>query len=359
MLHVIQADYGDSFLLENREEEVSQFVLIDGGPRRTFTNHLLYALEEIVPKTGRLDRVVLTHIDNDHLGGVIRLLQDVKINPGDRAPSRQIGGIWHNTFRQNICIDQETAPRVLELAEKAEWKGLLSHLPAEAVRGIRQGEQVSRLAESLGIPVNAGFKEGLILHENAPAPWKMDNLKIWVIGPRRHHLQRLQREWLEWLEKKVPAPVTRAAEKDSSVPNLSSIVLLAEAGGRRILLTGDGTSQDILEGLKALGKLDSTGKLHVEILKLPHHGSQRNVTKEFFELVSADQYVISGNGQNGNPEPGTLAWIVTCAKSQQRTIQILATNETNATRELIQKYPPRDYGYTLQYLTVGQHYLTV
>ena len=36
------------------------------------------------------------------------------------------------------------------------------------------------------------------------------------------------------------------------------------------------------------------------------HGSDRNIDKRFFERVTADHYLICGNGGHGNPEPGTL-----------------------------------------------------
>jgi hypothetical protein len=48
------------------------------------------------------------------------------------------------------------------------------------------------------------------------------------------------------------------------------------------------------------------GSFHVDVLKVQHHGSDRNVTPEFFTRVTADHYVFSGNGQHGNPERNTL-----------------------------------------------------
>jgi beta-lactamase superfamily II metal-dependent hydrolase len=359
-LHVIQAAFGDSFILEYKEQDSSKLILIDGGPTYTYANHLKFAIDDIFTRKGRLDLIVLTHIDNDHICGIIDFLQDIKnTKEQNLSPILQIDGIWHNTFKQTIGIKSEIAPRVLDLAEGAERKRLLINIPSETVRGISQGEQTSKLARDLGIQVNAGFKDGLVLSENGPTPWLMEDLKIWIIGPNQHNLERLQREWLAWLEKKVLAPVTRTAEKDTSVPNLSSIMLLAEAVDRRILLTGDSISKDILTGLKSLGKLDASGKIHVDIIKLPHHGSMRNVSEEFFENVHADIYVISANGQNGNPEFGTLEWIITSAKRQKRTIQILATNETKSTRKLMQKYDQYTFGYTMVYMKAGQHYVTV
>jgi hypothetical protein len=41
--------------------------------------------------------------------------------------------------------------------------------------------------------------------------------------------------------------------------------------------------------------------MHVDILKGPHHGSNRNVERIFFKRITADHYVFSGNGEHGNP----------------------------------------------------------
>jgi hypothetical protein len=49
--------------------------------------------------------------------------------------------------------------------------------------------------------------------------------------------------------------------------------------------------------------------MHVNILKVPHHGSANNLDDDFFERVTADHYVFSGNGEHGNPERAALAML--------------------------------------------------
>ena len=89
--------------------------------------------------------------------------------------------------------------------------------------------------------------------------------------------------------------------------NLSSIVLLAEVEGHRVLLSGDAGAQQILDGLERAGVLRKGGRCEVDIFKLPHHGSIRNITAELLDRVRAKHYVISANGSNGNPDEDTLA----------------------------------------------------
>ena len=69
---------------------------------------------------------------------------------------------------------------------------------------------------------------------------------------------------------------------DESIHNLSSVVVLAEFDGKRMLLTGDARGDFILESLRE-AKLLKNGKLAVDIFKVPHHGSVRNAAAELFE----------------------------------------------------------------------------
>jgi hypothetical protein len=81
---------------------------------------------------------------------------------------------------------------------------------------------------------------------------------------------------------------------------------LAEAEGKRILLTGDARGDKILRGLELVGVLKPNKSMRVDVLKMPHHGSNRNMERGFLERIVADHYVFSGNGEHGNPERDTL-----------------------------------------------------
>ncbi|MCH7611681.1 MAG: hypothetical protein IIB10_13475 [Chloroflexi bacterium] len=95
-----------------------------------------------------------------------------------------------------------------------------------------------------------------------------------------------------------------------TTPNLASIMLLVEEAGKTVLLTGDGHADDILKGLEAHGKLDNAGRIHVDVLKVQHHGSEHNIHEDFCEAVTADHYVICANGSHRNPDLDVLQTII-------------------------------------------------
>ena len=80
--------------------------------------------------------------------------------------------------------------------------------------------------------------------------------------------------------------------------------------GRTILFTGDSRGDDLVDGLNGSSMDDGTGEFKIDILKVPHHASSRNLTRDFFQRVIADHYIISADGKYGNPSKDVLRWIV-------------------------------------------------
>lgn len=357
-LRVVQANYGDSLILEYGSPAQPRFMLIDGGPPDVFVNDLEAELGAIAAGGGRLDLAAISHVDEDHITGVLDLfatLQDQRTNGGPELIG--VDGLWHNSFSKAIDPGGEVEPQFEALA------GVASPASAAAILGIGEGNRLRQLAIQLEIPLNEQFPDGLIRVEDAPDALEFGNLAVQIVGPTQANLDELRTEWLAWLDTFGPALAgadPRAlANADNSIPNLSSVMFLATADDKTVLLTGDGRSDHLLQGLEARGLLDAEGTFHVDILKVMHHGSDRNATKTFFKKVTADTYVLSANGNPDNPDLATLIWIVEAAKAQDRSIHVVFTNETPATRKLSEEYPPADYGYRVTMLPPGQHSLVL
>ncbi len=94
-----------------------------------------------------------------------------------------------------------------------------------------------------------------------------------------------------------PARVLRGTESD---PNNNSTVLLAQAHGLSVLLTGDVETD-------AQAALLSTGVPRADVLKVPHHGSA-DQDPRFLAAVGARAAVASVGADNpyGHPSPRTL-----------------------------------------------------
>jgi hypothetical protein len=62
----------------------------------------------------------------------------------------------------------------------------------------------------------------------------------------------------------------------------------------------------IKEDLADAGRLGPSGTLHIGTLKMQHHGSIRDVDREFLRTVTSNIYVLSGDDKHGNPDRSTL-----------------------------------------------------
>src|SRR3954470_16171399 len=286
-LEALQAFQGDSLLLYAGEK----LCLIDGGPGQTWAKSLRPRLEELraarVPGGGplRIDLAMVSHIDDDHIHGLTDLGGAmVELSEDHQPQPYELGGLWHNAF------DDVLGNREQELADAG----------APVVASVGQGRLLRDQAVRLGWPRNEPFG-GLVV---APREVPFGDATLTVVAPDAAALDRLDAEWEEWLAHH-PAHVQVAEYADSSVFNLSSIVVLAEMAGKRMLLCGDARGDRVLEGLEAAGAAQGAGT-QLDVLKLPHHGSIRNVDVDFFRRLPARHYVISADGRNGNPESATL-----------------------------------------------------
>jgi beta-lactamase superfamily II metal-dependent hydrolase len=363
-IHVVQADFGDCLILEFGTPAKPRYILIDGGPDHIYDRFLRPELQKIAGQGGKLDAVILSHIDNDHVIGLLDFLAELK-EQKDGAKAEYIGvkALWHNTFSRTIGQGNDIEVRLKSMMAAAAAASLTMTATDMTVKGVGEGERLLRFANQLNIPVNPGFAGGAILVDSTPDPQRFDNLSLRVVGPSLADLKRLKKEWLAWLDKQEGAIASGdpalAAKADTSKPNLSSIMLLGAAEGKTVLLTGDGLGEHLSKSLKQAGLLDAQGQLHVNVLKVPHHGSVRNVSLDFLKKITADQYIISANGKDGNPDPETLQWIVETARKQGRKIEILLTNETDSSRELLKTHPREKYGYQVTVLPPGASTLTV
>jgi len=304
---------------------------------------------------------VQTHVDCDHSSGVLEWFgelrqQQVAARSAVAAPEAW----WHNAFGQTVGAGMESdLQRVLTSAGPA---AAAMENTRSLLQAIAEGHQLRLNAVALGIPINPGFGDGVVRTGQGVPPLS-SGLSVHVVGPSQETIDDLREEWIAWLDERSASTDAKdayaAATADRSLPNFSSIMLLVEADGRSILLTGDGRGDHLLQGLAAADLLDVDSALHVDVLKLPHHGSARNISRAFFETVTADTYIVSANGRHGHPDLATLIWLVEAAAAQEREILIVASNSTDTLDQLLAEYPPDEYGYRLSIMDRGVHFMTV
>jgi beta-lactamase superfamily II metal-dependent hydrolase len=349
---------GDCLLITSRDDKR---ILADAGLPAAYSGHIAAPLSRL-RKTGKaIDLAYVSHIDRDHIGGILRLLDDemawrvhdhmqkkgksFKKPKAPRPPD--ILEIWHNAFLEDIEATRGIALGSA-LASSAETLGSLNAAGLGNREMTASFERVQMLAlsvgdaievnwrigkDQLGIPLNTPSKRKdkfLVARPKATIP--LGSMDITVLGPTKVELEELRTEWIAWLEAKEksgtlnkmrarrerdvdklqsgsPAAIAEAAqavtlevEGDVTPPNLASLVLLVEENGKRLLLTGDAGDETLLGYLSAADLFDKDKPLAVDVLKVPHHGAHNSYSDIFVERVRANHYVFCGDGEHDNPE---------------------------------------------------------
>ena len=336
-LDVRRARKGDCLIVHYGTKAEPGLMLIDGGPADVYQPHLKPRLAEIRKARGLaanatlpVDLLMVSHIDDDHIKGVLELTKEMIETQGPKP--LKINGLWHNTFDDIIGNNPDRLRAAVtasfgaaSLSGDGEEVEGLDPEAAKVLASVSQGFRLRDDSRALKLRINPQFKGKVVIAKKGAKQVDMGKgLKFTVVGPMNDEVLALQAAHDEFLEKHQgkKSEASLAAFTDTSVPNLSSLVVLAEVGKKRILLTGDARGDKVLEGLELAGLLKKDGKIHVDIFKCPHHGSRRNNDPISFRRITADHYVFSGNGEHGNPHRETLEMLLAERGDEKYTIHL-------------------------------------
>jgi beta-lactamase superfamily II metal-dependent hydrolase len=367
-LTVFQSDKGDCFLLTSAD---GRHMLVDGGMRGSYSKHVSPALGQLRIDGGKLDVVCVSHVDEDHISGILQMMDDEVAwrihkyqkengNPRHKEPDccrpPEVGAIWHNTFHEQLQEKSEEIEEILAasaaILSGSENKTVkeLAATQSGLVTGIADALKLRRRVgpDQLDIKVNGPAEGRLMIVRPAASPAiKLGRMRFYIIGPGRSELRKLREEWKVWLgehrarlksiqaqAKKDEArfnireiddllspklmqanllsellplsetakPIKLGKRSEVTTPNLASLMFFVEESRKTLLLTGDGHHLDILNGLRHIKKLNGTKGIHVDVLKVQHHGSEHNLDEVFCHIVTADNYIFCGNGEHKNPD---------------------------------------------------------
>lgn len=292
-LRILPARDGDGLLLSYGHGAPTHRILIDGGRALTYP-----LIKPMLQKIGMLDLLVVTHVDQDHILGVLAMLEDV-----DHPV--QFGDIWFNGYDQLRDVDIE-------------------------VFGARDGEKLTTALLEQDLPWNRAFFGRAARCDRQAI--SLGDATLTLLSPDRDQLKALIPVWekecgkeglMPGQEAKEPPPGyeqfgaievdTLADEKfvpDTSKTNPTSIGFLFEYGDARLVFTGDGDDARLRSSLQPLADAEG-GRLRIDALKVSHHGSKANLSKETLAILECAMYIISTDGsRHQHPDDVAMARIL-------------------------------------------------
>jgi len=290
---MLPAGHGDALLVEYGQTGAEHRILVDGGPYYSYDEpgglrEKLNALQD----TGKTDfeLLVITHVDSDHIDGIIRLLQDPEL------AELVFKDIWFNDWKQL----QPKATGVLA-GVHGEFLGALldAHkLPWNSHPKLAGGPV---MVPDTGDLPSLDLAAGAIVTLLSPGPAELVNLrKDWKQSVRRAGFQPGDRQSaLEELAQRArygPPKGVLGQQTDDAAANGSSIAFLIEYQGRRLLLTGDAWPSVLERSLDRYAQQYGS-PVAVQDFKLAHHGSFSNLSKRLIRALQADRYLLSSSSQ--------------------------------------------------------------
>jgi beta-lactamase superfamily II metal-dependent hydrolase len=275
-LTALPAACGDCLVLEYESGSAAHRILIDGGLGSKYDEGLAPHLAATAGRPMHFDIVIVTHVDRDHIDGVIRALRDQHLHATD---------IWFN------------------------GRDEIDELLNGPTRGVRQGDELSAL-----IPAERRNRvvEGRAIHVPSTGPVRYElpgGAVCTLLSPSPERLERLLAKWpdpvrvvddptedlLEALDDPVPRGIGEFG-RDSSVANGSSIAFLLEVGGASLLFTGDAFASDLETTIGQLIAARRVPRLRVDLFKLSHHGSRQNMTDALLDLIDPAAVLVCTDG---------------------------------------------------------------
>jgi beta-lactamase superfamily II metal-dependent hydrolase len=299
---------GDAMLVHLQRNNRSLVMVVDCGRTNDYRDHMRDPLQTLLANTGKQgpDIVIATHYDADHIAGLIPLMKEY---------GGKVGELWAHSPPKEF-------ESFVEAYKSTDRSGLLTFsafmakerideaLNAEGVDEQSLRDKASFMIESLG-----QLRSLEKLHPQGPkqvfAGYEVpDWPEIKVLGPTKPYYESLfggDNKMMELIMEEVQqdaahqpltedmarmqmlafhnadpcARVKQNGKISMTATNLASLIFAIDAPKGRYLFTGDA-------GVESFERINQwqTELKHLYWLKVPHHGSDNNITRSLIDLMS-------------------------------------------------------------------------
>ena len=312
-IKLLQANNGDAIHLRTQDEAgCFRNILIDGGTKNTYIfqekkgpmqdGALKRLIAEIRKRHEYIDLLVMTHVDDDHIGGILTWF-----GQKSKEAEKVVKKVWFNSGKLISAYFHQ---------EEQEANRLIVQNDTGFDTSIKQGVVFEDYLEKLHIWDKRLIKNGDVI--------EMFGLRFTILSPSCDKLEKLLGKW----EKEAPVTETTAVndystalkdligndtfKEDTSVPNGSSIAFIVDDGKSKMMLLGDAHPQPVINSLLEMG-YSPQNPVKVDCVKLSHHGSKSNTNYDLLNLIQSDNFLISSDSSvHGLPDKQCLARIINC-----------------------------------------------
>jgi len=355
---MFKAEEGDAFLISFGEDQ-NLNIMIDMGLEKTYQNYIKPELINLSSMGKKIDVLVISHIDKDHIGGALKFIEE----NGEDQSIIKVEDVWHNTYR-HMQFDKEKIIKVTK-EEINELKALKmrnkirsdeSGLEDIAVEdGISFGSSLLKFNYNW----NLAFKGGTVCSDKL-FKHNIGGLNIILLSPNQRKLKELSKKWIEKLDDiiygfnisdeevfddafeyymqnekihersvddicidglalDIESLSNVISSKDNSKTNGASISFIIEYKKNKLLFLGDAHEDIIFNNLSELKSINYD--LSFDMVKVSHHASNRNISNRLLSLIECRKFLISTNGKMHNhPNVEAISKIIMKSSKQKKEI---------------------------------------
>lgn len=337
-IEMLPADYGDCMLIElnTRDNKDTYTILVDGGTSKSYREGLKDKLESYLVDDKKIDLVIVTHSDDDHISGMNDILQNENIvTKIDRViyNSPYAIGKEINEWDEKD-LEKSIKPKVIKWTNVSTGFNRSNRKKNEEVNtdNVNTGAvQASELQQKL---FDLDKLEMNLILNDGNSDINNNGISIYFLSPTKELLSkffRIYKSQKKCIKKSNALINTSREESDYNIPfdelmkdkkvkklseyNMASMAFIVyeEASNQSILVMGDGSYDVVGEKLKQLK--DENGELYsisnpikIDYFKLSHHGSVCDLTEEFLKLIDCQSFLISTSGKYfGHPDKKLIA----------------------------------------------------
>ena len=279
-LYALDAENGDCLLLVNHNTNYT--VLIDSGPKSSRVSENLAKTIKNLISDREVDLAIVTHNDDDHIGGFKHFLRE----------GIEVKQFIFNHHDYVDKILQKPRNVKVSLNQDIELNGMINNkiIPLE-------------LSES-GYFIGKRFDD-FNIEFRSPNREKLEKYSAWIQKEKKKQRNikvARNKSMLSIEEQRELARDDTNFVEDKREPNGSSLALDISFHGYRVLLLGDAHPTTVIQSYEN----DNSDKIKYDLIKISHHGSEKNTNNKLLNIFECDHFLICSNAENNHNHPSPI-----------------------------------------------------
>lgn len=242
----LSSGQADCFLINLENDLYDKCTILVDGNREGSKTVSFMAMVNRIASLEKLDYIVITHVDNDHLGGILSLF---KKEPGITPDISQ-------QLKDTIIIYNYVAHGEISYKQARILENLIHD--RKVINSFSQKYENNRsMLKFLPLSIRKILEF---------TPQREQNAYFTFLGPNNAGANAVMMDYNRcYWEGSTP---------NSELINKNSITFLLEFAGKRVLFSGDAFLSDVETALCNIE--DPKNPLKIDLIKIPHHGAKDN-----------------------------------------------------------------------------------